>query len=245
MRRDVGKLSYSQISLYKRCPRLWYEQYIEGHRLKEVSQPLSFGIAYHAGVEELMSRWGDDIAVSEACSRFEWEYCFGRMPGPNEKKWMPIGNRLIVNLVDKLWALDFEPIAIEKMVERNKFRGRIDCVADVKGEKTIIDWKTANRPYDLGRVDIDEQLTAYSYLLPDVPHQGFCVGVKDTQEIFWYETVRTSKQRDDFEDMVRHIRREMEEADKFPGMHTREACMMWGRECDMMKLGICDGTNDF
>jgi len=243
--RDIGKLSYSQISLYKQCPRLWYEQYVLGHRLEEVSQALSFGIAYHAGVEELMKLWGKNSALSEAQSKFEWEYCFGRMPGPDEDKWMPIGDKLLLNLAHKLREFDFEPVTIEQMIERNNFRGRIDCVANVNGHKTIIDWKTASREYDPSHVDTDEQLTAYNYLMPDIEFLAFCVGVKGTQNVYWYETIRTKQQVDEFEQMVKSTRREMETLEKFPGMYNREACMAWNRKCDMWQGDWCEGLDDF
>lgn len=244
--RDIKPLSYSQMSKYERCPRLWYEQYVLGNWYREPSEALSFGIAFHAGMEKMMGDWGNAVCLNNAQSQFDWEYNFGREPGTDPQKWIPKGNIMLENMFVKLGAINFEPIEIEKSCKRKNFRGRADCLAKVDNEVILIDWKTTSREFSAHKVETDEQLTAYGWMLPDEwTMMAFGVVNKNTHEAYWYPTWRSSEQIAEFAQKVKDTRTELETREKFRGEHTREACMAWNRKCDLWLGNFCRGLNDF
>ncbi len=244
--RKIKALSYSQISKYERCPRLWYEQYVLGNWYQEHSEPLSFGIAFHMGMEQMMRDWGKVVCLDNAQSQFEFEYNFGREKGTDPKQWVPKGNIMLENMFLMLGRKNFKPVKIEKPCTRKNFKGRADCLAKVDKEIVLIDWKTSTREFSPYRVQEDEQLTAYGWMLPgDWTMMAFGVANKRTYKTYWYETWRSPEQIQEFADKVKRIRTELETLEKFMGRHTDEACMAWNRKCDIWQAGICRGRDDF
>ena len=49
-------LSYSQITLFQKCPLRWYFEYVEGLPAELVGSSLVFGGAIHAAIERLYGR---------------------------------------------------------------------------------------------------------------------------------------------------------------------------------------------
>ena len=178
--REVGSLSYSQMEAYLTCPRLWYERYILGHKYEAYSQALSFGIAFHTGMEKMMQGWNDKVCLENAISKFEWEYHFGRNPASNDDlySWLTRGQQMLTNMHSLLRSMNFQPVAIEKECVQKNFRGRVDCLAVVNGKQTLIDWKTSSGKFDDKKVNNDEQLTAYGWMLPG-EWEGMAFGVVD------------------------------------------------------------------
>lgn len=245
-RRVVTSLSWSQISKYKHCPKLWYEQYVLGHWPEEKPQPLCFGIAFHTGAEFMVNDW-DRLSMKDALSRFEFEYMLGENKGPNPDKWVPKGKGMLESLKKFLKSRDFKPLEAELYLKRGLLKGKIDCLAEWDGKRTIIDWKTASKPYSTDRVDKDGQLTVYQYLAQKegVEQVAFCVVSKNTQEVFWYPTQRGQEQIDKMLEEARQIKHRMETKEEFVGKHTYGACMKYNRRCDAWTDGHCIGLDDF
>lgn len=244
--RTIKNLSWSQISAYQRCNLAWYKHYVLKLWPEEKPQPLSFGIAYHAAIETFLKEYYKDnlsksVAIDNACSRLDYAYTFGRDKGSDPKKWLPIGNTMVRATAAAILAKDFEPLSTEQYIVRDRFSGRIDCLALVNGKRMLIDWKTASKPFTQKRVDEDGQLTGYGYLLPGKwDSMAFVVAIKETSEVHWYETTRTQKQIDEFVKMVADVRIKMECDSKFVGVHKHSIC----RWCDLFPYH-CAGEGDF
>jgi len=239
------------MNVWRRCRRLWHEQYRLNHWPTEKAQPLSFGIAYHTGIEKLMYCWKEDkqdVYLGNAIAAFEYEYSLGKNKGPTDRLdyWLKIGGTLITNTAKLLRQKGFEPLSIEKKCQRPGFSGRIDCLGKIGDRRILVDWKTAGRQFTQKRVDEDEQLTAYGWMLPgEWDRVAFCVGIKSTCMVYWYESTRTKQQLQEFAEQVKIVRREIEEAEKFPGKHTKRACMAYNHKCDMWCDGHCEGLDSF
>ena len=244
--RTLKNLSWSQIGAYNYCRLGWYKHYVLKLWPKEKPQALAFGIAYHSAMETFLKEYyregiSESAAINNACSRLDYAYTFGRESGPNPEKWLPIGNTMVRATIAAILARDFELLDMEQYVVRNKFSGRIDCLALVDGKKVIIDWKTASKPFTQRKVDTDGQLTGYGYLLPDEwDGMAFVVAIKGTSQVHWYETTRTQDQIDAFVKMVAAVRVKMECDNKFVGVHNHNQCK-W---CDLFPYN-CSGSGDF
>jgi len=244
--RTVRRLSWSQMSAYENCPLAWYKHYILKLWPDEKAQPLSFGIAYHSGAEVFLDEYYNqdipqEVAINNACSRFDFEYSFGKEKGPNTKKWLPIGNTMLRATAALLLTKDFKLLSLERFVSRKGFLGKVDCQALVDGKRMIIDWKTATYPFTQERVDTDGQLTGYGYLLQgNWDALAFVVAIKETSEVHWYETTRTQRQIDEFVKRIENAREKMEFGEKFIGAHSPNACK-W---CDLKPYN-CRGVGDF
>jgi len=245
MDRQIGKLSNTQVSMYQQCPKLWYISYILKIRMEEKPQPLCFGIALHDGMEALCHGWKEEEYPAVMAKQvFEKSYREGEGKGPNPEYWIAIGSRLIDNFDQKLQQLKFEPVISEQMMANDHYVGKVDCIGMVDGVRTVIDWKTASRPYEDRDVELSDQLTGYAWLT-GCHNVAFCVGVKDTGDIYWYSTTRTPQQVSEYEDRILTLRHELKTRAEFPGRHNREACMAWNRKCDAWLLGACEGLDDF
>ena len=248
--REIGDLSYSQMTCYIDCPKKWYEQYVLKHWPVKKEQPLCFGIAFHAGMQRMCESWvlDQDKALENAKSELRVSYSLGKDAGPDPDKWIPKGEHLLTAMAEFLALNRFVPSAdgIERKCTKPGFKGFVDCYAIFNGKRTIIDWKTSSYPYSRDKIETDRQLTAYGWMLPGKWDQmAFCVINKYNQEVYWYPTTRTEEQIAEFEAEVTRIRRELETKTNFPGVHTKETCRAWNRQCHLWELGYCNGLEDF
>ena len=244
--RTIKNLSWSQIGAFQYCNLGWYKHYILKLWPEEKPQPLSFGIAFHSGIETFLKEYfvdgtSKEAATDNACSKLDYEYTFGRERGSNPKKWLPIGNTMVRSTIALILKKGLKPTSTEQYIVRNRFSGRIDCLGVVNGERILIDWKTASKPFTQRKVDTDGQLTGYGYLLPGKwDKMAFVVAIKETSEVHWYETTRTQEQIDAFVRMVAATRVKMECDNKFVGVHNHNQCK-W---CDLFPYN-CSGSGDF
>jgi len=244
--RTIKNLSWSQISAYERCNLAWYLHYVKKLWPEEKPQPLAFGIAYHSAIETFLNEYyfrevAKEVAISNACSKLDYAYTFGRDRGADPKKWLPIGNTMVRATIAAILKKDFRPIETEQYVVRNRYSGRIDCRGLVGADRVIVDWKTATNPFTQRKVDTDGQLTGYGYLLPgEWDKMAFVVAIKETSQVHWYETTRTQEQIKEFEKMISDTRLKMECGEKFIGVHDHNIC----RFCDLQPYH-CRGTGSF
>ena len=255
--RRCNQLSWSQVNLYKnRCKYAWQLRYLEKRRPPK-PQPMKFGIAFHNGAEHLLDdlyvtpKTTPETAIKNAQSYFGFNYSFD-LKGPNTAKWLPIGEHMIGKLAENLLEMgdDFQLVSTEQWVEsfvrsrgelKFKMVGKVDCIARVQGELTIIDWKTASgmKYWSSGEEHEDMQLTGYQTLLlkeyPN-PQLAYVITTKPQGMVHWLPTTRTLDQVKAFRRMVFLTHREMEAATKFPKTTDPFICN-W---CDM-KGHYCDG----
>jgi hypothetical protein len=236
--RQVKQLSYSQINCFQWCKKQWELKYLEKIRLEEKPQALAFGIAVHRGIEKyLRNYYFDDrpqIALSNGLSAFDYSYMLSDNKGPDIEVWTPIGQRMIEGVIDKLEGLNFHPSNIELFrrisCDGFDFVGKIDCYGEIEGRYTIIDWKTANKPYTKKKVENNDQLTAYAWLMdhtatPSMRDVGFMVMTKPPDsKVYWHPSTRDNNQIRQFEQLVSRTHEEMETRQDFPGKHRKNVC---------------------
>lgn len=240
--RDITMLSWTQVNLYRRCPLAWAKRYLDKIRPPK-AQPLCFGIAFHTGIEAFLTEWkvsmAEDICIANACSVFDDCYTFGEDRGPNPKRWLPVGNRMIKALCENLIEKRVVPRETEALVKKGGFLGKVDAIVELEnGKRLVVDWKTAGRPYTKARVANDGQLTGYSYLT-DCSDVAFVVVLKSKpHKVLWYPTTRSDAQVRSFLEDVEQVRLELETCEKFLGVH-RESICKW---CDYNDPQYCRGT---
>lgn len=140
---------------------------------------------------------------------------------------------------------NIDVVLTEEKILKSNFLGVIDCIADVDGERYIIDWKTSSRPYTQQQADSDGQVTAYMWLAARHKPKAVAYGIlnKVTGEFQFLSSTRT---KDDIQVFLNGIK-EMRE--KIANYHSREFVPMnIGRHCNRCsayEFGVCEGRDDF
>ena len=75
------------------------------------------------------------------------------------------------------------------------FVGVIDLVANLEGERTVIDFKSSSTHYQTHEVELSDQLTAYQLAEPGVESLALCILVKTKEpKIQWFTSTRNPAQ---------------------------------------------------
>ncbi|PKO18705.1 hypothetical protein CVU37_04785 [candidate division BRC1 bacterium HGW-BRC1-1] len=198
-------LSYSRINRYLFCPEQYRLYYIENLRPRVPSASLCFGQTVHQALAHFFRGYGDPVHFfKEEWLRVQHEpiaYSY-------RESWDKLAERGVLLLQsfirDELPKLG-KIIASEKPFDLSisnldsPFIGVIDLVAEIDGERTVIDFKTASQAYDDYEVVLSDQLTAYALAEPDAQQSALCVFVKTKEpRIDWYLAKRTSVQLAEF-----------------------------------------------
>lgn len=222
-------LSYSQISLFEKCPMKWYRQYIL-QEFEPESPVLKFGSIVHKTLETFL--WGCklDLAIKD-----------------NEKD-LPIEERaklrnlvwLAIDTVQKefkinLSSLDnsqFKNNGIEEELVYNNFKGIIDLILSIENKVFILDWKTTSQDYTDHQIRSSDQLICYSWLLDKIyhiiPDRVFYVTLnKKTETCKLYSTTISEQEMNCWEHKVEIIKRLIE--DKVNYKNTSNCVMDWGK----------------
>lgn len=164
-----GHISPSQLSMWKKCPRLWAYAYLDGIRLPPAGAQ-HLGSSFHKAAEvqnvqkvttrtdlpadELEDRYADHFK-SIPPSEIEWE-------DDKPEKVYDDGARL-VRLFAVTAAPKTQPVAVEQRVEIPTDGPPIVCVIDVIDETGAVrDYKTKGRAASSDEAANSEQLTAYT-----------------------------------------------------------------------------------
>lgn len=128
--------TYSKLSTWRRCPRLYYEQYILHSLPPYISPAAQYGVDVHKRIEECLRK---------------------KKPLPIEVK---VPKRLIKLLLKRDAEVEKE-MAIDKEGKETEWynafiRGKIDAYAEYGSKRLLIDWKT-------GRTDYTDILQAKVY----------------------------------------------------------------------------------
>jgi len=138
---------------------------------------------------------------------------------------------LIIKKVDSI--IQTESFYRKPLMDGVSFVGKVDCIAKtMDGITTIIDWKTANKNYTRKRVEKDNQLTYYRWLVGNHP-LVFVVMNKETCEARWHMTTRTDEQVEKTLSIARRTHQEMEERKIFRGVYNNKCgyCEFNGNYC--------------
>jgi putative RecB family exonuclease len=200
-REPTPHLSYSRINRYLTCPEQYKLYYLENLRPRIESAGLLFGALVHISLAELF-RSGVDPAQT---FRREWQNLKNiELRYNNRESWESLngkGEKLLERFVLEELRRIQKVLGIEKKFELVvtslplRFIGIVDLMAQVDGQATIVDFKTAASDYEDHEVILSDQLTAYWLADPQVQRVALCVLVKTKEpRIEWHFAERDARQ---------------------------------------------------
>ncbi|MBU2567979.1 MAG: PD-(D/E)XK nuclease family protein [Elusimicrobia bacterium] len=164
----MKQLSYSQMSVYLRCPLQYKLSYVD--RLKAPPKHyFSFGSSIHSALEFLYKvKTPKPPSLDEFLKFYEtnWEKEGYASPG-QEKEYFEFGEEMLTGYYN-IHTKDFKlPLSVEynfnfeinKDVRLRGFIDRIDKLAS--GGVEVVDYKTEAEPFTTARLESDKQLTLY------------------------------------------------------------------------------------
>ncbi|NKE72872.1 RecB family exonuclease [Candidatus Manganitrophus noduliformans] len=242
-------LSHSRVNRYDFCPRSYRYYYIDGWRPKTKKPALLFGDAVDQALQAFF-RAGEDPA-----SAFEgvWEKLKDSPVAWGKRNtwegFLEIGKRLLERFLAEE-ASRFSEVAPENVqrrltadLEGLTVIGYPDLYCKVDGLLTLVDFKTAASPYDTEEVALNEQLTAYWWLLSasglPVERVAFCVLLKLKEpKIGWHFSTRSEGEVAEYLEKLRIVAADVERG-RFP--RKSASCGFMGG-CDFKPL--CLGNEE-
>jgi putative RecB family exonuclease len=224
-------LSYSRISKHSQCPFSYKCQYIDGWKPVKEPANLKYGSAIHAGIERFLTQ-GEmpvDAFQEEWLKSKDLDLDYG-----SKESWDSLNQSGIALM--ELFQAEHMPrfgqvYAVEHKFfipfsESYDFLGFMDCVAEVDGIWTIVDFKTASRSYDESQVLLDDQLTTYAMaartLGIEVERVAFMTLIKTkVPKIEWHFATRSDEQIEEFKSKARFVADDIARGryEKRSGMH--------------------------
>jgi len=239
----VLNLSHSRVTKYDFCPRAYRHYYIDGWKPKKKKVPLLFGDAVDRSIQALFKTGEDPVPVFEAIwlplkeAPIDWG---------KRNSWdglLSIGKGLLARFVAEE-VPRFSDVALENVQRRLQAEingvtvaGYLDLYAKVDRLITLTDFKTAQSGYDPEEVELNEQLTAYWWLLLEnglpVERVAFCVLLKlKDPRIEWHFAKRDESAVAEYRDKLRIIAEDIKRG-RFPKKSS--SCGLWGG-CDYKPL---------
>lgn len=233
-------LSHSRINKYLQCPEQYRLHYVESLRPKITDASLVFGQIVHKALEQLFRAGEDPVA------RFGllWDQLKDATLAYKEREsWAGLaatGAALLGKFVrdalprfGKIKAVE-QPFALTVTTLDSPIVGIIDLVADLDGEPTVIDFKTAAATYPKHEVVLSDQLTAYQLAEPQARQSALCVLLKTKEpRIEWHIGSRGTAEMTDYLKKVGHI------AGEIAAGHYYRRPGRWCGYCDF--LPVCMG----
>lgn len=208
-------LSFSQITMYKRCPMQYKFRYIDGKKIPPKSQRI-LGTGVHSGLEagfrEKKLSGGDDVKIRkimedktvetiEMITKTEQEIDWG---DDDEDTIKDDGVKMVrVYYTEKGKKIKPEEVEKEFEIVLNddlKLKGKIDLTT----KKVLIDYKTgAQKPQD-DWILYDDQLKIYRLVvnLPTESHWIIRYKVKDPQIYILKQTITEEQAKKVLEDTI-------------------------------------------
>lgn len=224
----MGALSYTQISLYQRCPLCYKLQYIDGLKTKD-KWYFSFGKTMHTCAEHFFRvRVPPPPSLDELLKFYEANWLSEGYDSPEEETLHKAYGRQILTEFWRIQSCNFRlPVALEKMFYVNidgvKLRGFIDRVDKLEnGGLSIVDYKTDRELFSRDDLENNLQLTLYQLAAGQIWH----VPVK---KLILYHLrsntpcecqPRTESRLDEARDLVLEVARNIA-AEKFPAAENQ------------------------
>jgi hypothetical protein len=202
--------SYSQISLYIRCPRGYRHRYLDGWREKNSRAALLFGRCFQKALEASFFGADSTVVLSEEWGVYR-EAPLDYNSGDDWAKLYRQGIQLLGRLAQDDRVRICKPrknlqVKLARTLPTgDEFISYIDAIGELDGTPCLIDWKTTTSRYPGGPdglLSLDPQLVCYSWMsgISDVAlvvflRKKFC-------EIQYLRATITEEQRLEFGQMV-------------------------------------------
>jgi CRISPR/Cas system-associated exonuclease Cas4 (RecB family) len=222
--------SYSRINRYLTCPEQYRLHYVERLRPRIVAANLVFGALMHVALADFFREGVSPTAtfLREWQNLKDIELHYG-----NRDSWESLkekGERLLEKFLQEEIPKIQKVYGVEKKFElavtaiELPFIGAVDLIAQMEGQTTIIDFKTAASDYDEHEVVLSDQLTAYWLADPTADRVAYCVLTKTKEPMIqWHFAKRGATDLQEFLVKVRLVLDDIS-AGKFfkrPGKHCR------------------------
>ena len=205
-------LSYSRINRYLTCPEQYKLYYLENLRPRIESAGLLFGALIHISLAELFRSGADPLQTF----RREWQNLKNiELRYSSRESWDSLnekGEKLLEKFLQEEVPKIQKVFGIEKKFELAitsldlPFIGIVDLIAQVDGQFTVVDFKTAASDYEDHEVVLSDQLTAYFLGEPEARQVALCVLVKTKEpRIEWHFGKRNASQVAEYLTKVRII----------------------------------------
>jgi CRISPR/Cas system-associated exonuclease Cas4 (RecB family) len=221
-------LSYSRINRYLTCPEQYRLYYVENLRPKIESASLVFGGLIHVALADFFR----EGVIPEDTFLREWGNLKNLELRYNKRtSWEDLrekGRKLLERFVAEELPKIQKVYGIEKKFELAvttmllPFIGIVDLLAQVDGQATIIDFKTAASGYEEHEVALSDQLTAYWLADPTADRVAYCILTKTKEPVIqWHFAKRDAGRLEEYLAKVRIVSEDIA-AGKFykrPGKH--------------------------
>jgi PD-(D/E)XK nuclease superfamily len=238
--------SFTQISQYLRCPRLYRHRYIDGWQNRDIRASMIFGrcfekalVAYFCQDDSaavFFKEWAEHRdAALEYGKNESWDKLYHQ--GIRMLERFAQDNRVTVTLPLE----NLQCKLTRRLSDGGEFVSYIDAIGELDSKKCIIDWKTTTSRYaeePAGLLSLDPQLICYSWM-SGIRDVALVVFVRKTfPEIQYLKTTITHEQCEEYGGLIARTVSQIE-AGEFPphsGIRfPRNTCI--GCSC----LGICLG----
>jgi CRISPR/Cas system-associated exonuclease Cas4 (RecB family) len=221
-------LSYSRINRYLTCPEQYRLYYVGNLRPKIESASLVFGGLIHVALADFFR----EGVIPEDTFLREWENLKTLELRYNKRtSWEDLrekGKKLLERFLAEELPKIQKVYGIEKKFELAvttmplPFIGIVDLIAQVDGQATIIDFKTAASGYEEHEVALSDQLTAYWLADPTADRVAYCILTKTKEPVIqWHFAKRDAGRLAEYLAKVRIVSEDIA-AGKFykrPGKH--------------------------
>ena len=241
VRRNGPYLSHSRINRYLLCPEQYRLYYVEGLRPRSPSASLIFGQVVHQTIAALFRDGLDPVESFRErwAEAKDWDFTYS--PRDSWERLAEAGRALLQRFVrDELPRIgevkaSERPFEIAVTSLDVPLVGVIDLVAEVDGATTVVDFKTAARPYQDHEVHLADQLTAYRLAVPEAERAALCVLVKTKEpQIEWHVSTRTGAQLTEYLEKAGYVGREIASG----RFYKRTG--MWCSWCDFLPVCLGD-----
>jgi CRISPR/Cas system-associated exonuclease Cas4 (RecB family) len=233
--------SYTRMQRYLTCPEQYRLYYVEKLRARLESASLVFGALVHLALAEFFRHGVDPV------STFKQEWAALQEIGlrySRKDSWQGLlekGERLLEKFVHEEAPKIGKVISVETVFELGlsnldlPFIGIIDLIAEMKGKRTLVEFKTAVSDFEDHEVALLDQLTVYQVAQPDVEQVAVCVFIKAKKpRIEWHVTKRTPEQVMEFLEKAELVAEQIKKRIfyKRPGK--------WCRQCEFLPVCLGD-----
>jgi len=241
--------SYTQISHYLRCPRMYRYRYLDGWREKDTRASMVFGRCFERALSAYFS--GED---STAVLFKEWDQ---HRDAPFEYGARETWDKLFhqgVHLLERFAQDDrvriLRPqqnlqIRLTRLLPfGGEFVSYVDAVGEIDGRRFLIDWKVTGSRYPEepeGLLSLDPQLICYSWVsgIRDVALVVFVR--KQAPEIQYLKTTITEESCKEFGQLVESTVKQIESG-QFPPHSGIRFPMNGCTSCP--QIGLCLGNQE-
>ncbi len=217
------RLSHSQVETFAQCPQIWFLSKV-ARAPAAPSEHLIFGSAFHETLEADGRAWLErserlDLETLQAvgAERLKKALQSADPTAEYRERWQGLFSRLsdalaayhdrVANLINPISVEESFQIALSEQVQ---FSGKIDAVLDQGGVQTIVDYKTASKPWTDGDQHTKDQASAYLLAKPSAQRVIFIV-FSGTQ-VQWMPTTRDDAAKDRYRHVVLAMAQRIEAA---------------------------------